>query len=98
MPAFGHVGGGNVMLRTELCERLGIEYPILSAGFGPGAGPDVVAGGSKAGGRGVLGAGGFGVPFLCELIGRVRGRRARPFAVTSIVEAFADGPCTAGLS
>src|SRR5437879_982332 len=31
------------MLKTELCERLGIEHPILSAGFGPGAGPEFVA-------------------------------------------------------
>ena len=26
-------------LRTELCDRIGIEYPIISAGMGPVAGP-----------------------------------------------------------
>ncbi len=31
-------------LRTELCDRLGIEYPVVSAGMGPVAGTgDAVA-------------------------------------------------------
>jgi NAD(P)H-dependent flavin oxidoreductase YrpB (nitropropane dioxygenase family) len=31
------------MLKTRVTERLGIDHPILSAGFGPGAAPDLVA-------------------------------------------------------
>ena len=49
-------------LRTELCDRIGIEYPIVSAGMGPVAGTgDPVATGelaaavSNAGGLGVIG-------------------------------------------
>jgi NAD(P)H-dependent flavin oxidoreductase YrpB (nitropropane dioxygenase family) len=42
-------------LRTRFCRELGIEYPIWSAGFG-GAGPELVAAVSGAGGFGVLGA------------------------------------------
>src|SRR5256885_16061735 len=85
------------MLKTELCERLGIEHPILSAGFGPGAGPDVVAAVSNAGGCGVLGASGFSVPYLRELIGQVRALTTRPFGVNLILEDIAEGPIGAGL-
>src|SRR2546428_3855911 len=83
------------MLKTQLCERLGIEHPILSAGFGPGAGPDVVAAVSNAGGCGVLGASGFSVPYLRELIGRVRALTTRPFGVNLILVDIAEGPIQA---
>src|SRR3989442_586335 len=85
------------MLKTQLCERLGIEHPILSAGFGPGAGPGVVAAVSNAGGCGVLGASGFSVPYLRELIGRVRTLTTRPFGVNLILEDIAEGPIQACL-
>jgi NAD(P)H-dependent flavin oxidoreductase YrpB (nitropropane dioxygenase family) len=47
-----------VALRTPLCERLGIDVPILAAGMGSLAGPDLVAAVSEAGGFGVLGVSG----------------------------------------
>ncbi len=50
-------------LSTELCDRIGIEYPVISAGMGPVAGTgdpvataDLVAVVSSAGGLGVIGA------------------------------------------
>jgi NAD(P)H-dependent flavin oxidoreductase YrpB (nitropropane dioxygenase family) len=43
------------MLRTPLCQQLGIAYPILSVGMGPVAGPELAAAVSNAGGGGVLG-------------------------------------------
>ena len=53
-------------LRTPLCEMLGIEYPILSAGMGPsligektGAPVELVVAVSEAGGLGVLGGRGL---------------------------------------
>lgn len=52
-------------LRTSLCDLLGIRYPIVNAGMGPAAGPDLAAAVTNAGGFGVLGGG--GMP-----IGRVR--------------------------
>ena len=45
---------GTRILRTPLCDLLGIEVPIISAGMRPIAGPDLVAV-SNAGGLGVLG-------------------------------------------
>lgn len=85
------------MLKTEVSEGLGIEYPILSAGFGPGAGPDVVAAVSNAGGCGVLGASGFSVPYLRELIRRVRALTSKPFGVNLIIEDIEEGPIEACL-
>jgi len=85
------------MLKTELCDRIGIEHPILSAGFGPGAAPDVVAAVSNAGGCGVLGASGFSAPYLRELIRRVRALTSKPFGVNLILEDIEPGPIEACL-
>src|SRR5216684_52385 len=41
-------------LHTELCDLLGIEYPILQSGMRRIAGPDLAAEVSKAGGLGIL--------------------------------------------
>ena len=80
------------MLKTRLTEQLGIDHPILSAGFGPGAAPEVVAAVSNAGGCGVLGASGFSVPYLRSLIRRVRVLTSKPFGVNLIVEDIEEGP------
>ena len=45
-------------LHTPLCDLLGIGYPILCAGMGLAAGPELAAAVSKAGGFGVIGGGG----------------------------------------
>src|SRR5882724_11207512 len=44
------------MLRTRVCELLGIEHPIVLGGMGSGTSPELVAAVSRAGGLGVLGA------------------------------------------
>ncbi len=79
---------GKRVLRTELCEMLGIEYPILSAGMGPnllgeqtGAPVDLVVAVSEAGGLGVLGASGYSLDELREAIVEVRSRTDKPFGV-----------------
>ena len=60
-----------IRLRTKLCDKLGIEYPMLSAGMGPtlmgertGAPVELVVAVSEAGGLGVLGGSGFTVDIL----------------------------------
>jgi NAD(P)H-dependent flavin oxidoreductase YrpB (nitropropane dioxygenase family) len=75
-------------LRTELCDLLGIEYPILSAGMGPslvgektGAPVELVVAVSEAGGLGVLGAAGYTVDELREAI-RERRRPSPTFSRT----------------
>ncbi len=79
---------GRPVLRTKLCNILGIEYPILSAGMGPslvgertGATVDLVVAVSEAGGLGVLGAAGFTIDEMREAIREIRGRTDRPFGV-----------------
>ena len=65
------------ILRTALCDLLGIEYPVISAGMGPvggGARPSAIAelaaAVSNAGGLGVIGGAGFGPHCLREEITR----------------------------
>ena len=69
------------VLRTALCDLLGIEYPVIQSGMGSVAGPDLVAEVSRAGGLGILA--GLNVPPE-ELRGRIRHVREltdRPFGV-----------------
>src|SRR2546430_16533932 len=73
-------------LRTPLCRDLGIEYPIFSAGMGTGAGPDLAAAVSNAGGFGVIGASAFLPEAIPGLIAQVRDRTARPFGVNFIID------------
>ena len=44
-------------LKTEICERLGIEYPVFQAGMGFVARSALAGAVSEAGGLGVIGAG-----------------------------------------
>ncbi|MCC6382034.1 MAG: nitronate monooxygenase [Dehalococcoidia bacterium] len=76
------------VLRTALCDLLGVEYPVISAGMGPvGGGSDpaatapLVAAVSNAGGLGVIGGAGFTPDELRDEIRRVRAMTTRPFGV-----------------
>jgi nitronate monooxygenase len=69
------------VLRTALCDLLGIDYPVIQSGMGFVAGPDLVAEVCRAGGLGVLA--GLNVP-PDELRARIRQVRAltdRPFGI-----------------
>jgi NAD(P)H-dependent flavin oxidoreductase YrpB (nitropropane dioxygenase family) len=44
------------MLRTRICELLGIEHPIVLGGMGSATSPELVAAVCAAGAFGVLGA------------------------------------------
>jgi nitronate monooxygenase len=94
-------------LRTPLCDQLGIEYPILSAGMGPsligektGAPVELVVAVSEAGGMGVLGGAGYSVDGLREQIREIKKLTDKPFGVDlllpgAIVE-MGDRPGRAG--
>jgi len=75
-----------VPLRTPLCRELGIEYPILSAGIGSAAGPELASAVSNAGGFGVLGMSGMKPAEMRRLIGRARELTERPFGVNVIID------------
>jgi nitronate monooxygenase len=79
---------GKRILRTKLCDILGIEYPILCAGMGPslvgektGTPKELVVAVSEAGGLGVLGASGFTVEQMREEIRDIRKMTDKPFGV-----------------
>lgn len=72
-------------LRTPFCRELGIDYPICSVGFGLGAGPELAAAVSGAGGFGVLGASGLSADAIRSLVARTRDLTDRPFGVNVII-------------
>ena len=81
-------------LRTTLCKRLGIDYPILSAGMGPsligeatGATVELVVAVSEAGGLGVLGAAGLTVDGMRDAIREIKSQTDRPFGVDILLPA-----------
>lgn len=81
-------------LRTPLCEILGIEYPILSAGMGPsligestGAPVELVVAVSEAGGMGVLGGAGYTVEEMRDAIREIRKLTDKPFGVDLLLPA-----------
>lgn len=75
-------------LRTKLCDELGIDYPIMSAGMGSampgipsGAPVELVVAVSEAGGLGVLGAAGYTLDEMQEKIREIRKLTDKPFGV-----------------
>ena len=79
---------GKRILKTRLCDMLGIDYPILSAGMGPtligentGAPVELVVAVSEAGGLGVLGGSGFTVEELRVAIREIKSLTDKPFGV-----------------
>jgi len=58
-------------LQTPLTEILGIKHPIMLAGMGGVAGPELAAAVSNAGGIGTIGGGGFSPNALSETMDRV---------------------------
>jgi NAD(P)H-dependent flavin oxidoreductase YrpB (nitropropane dioxygenase family) len=104
---------GKPVLRTRLCDILGIEYPILSAGMGPslvgektGATVELVVAVSEAGGLGVLGAAGFTIDDMRDAIREIRKQTDKPFGVdlllpvqtTSAADMDHEGPPQVPLS
>ncbi|MEE3330271.1 MAG: nitronate monooxygenase [Myxococcota bacterium] len=75
-------------LRTEFCDRVGIEYPVILAGMGPVAGTgepvatgDLVAAVSNAGGLGILGGVAYSPDQLRAEIRKIRSLTDKPFGV-----------------
>jgi enoyl-[acyl-carrier protein] reductase II len=69
------------MFKTELTEKLGIEYPIIQAGMGGVARAELVAAVSNAGGLGVIGAAMMTPPILREQVRKVKDLTDKPFGV-----------------
>ena len=91
--------GGRDALRTPVCERLDVRYPIFSVGMGGGmAGPGLAAAVSEAGGCGVLGMGGMPAPVVREQIRALRCLTDRSFGVNVILPLLQEGQIEACLA
>lgn len=73
------------MLRTRLCDLLGIEHPIIQAPIWPAAAPELAAAVADAGGLGSIAAIFGSAERVKQHIARVRQLTSRPFAVNHVV-------------
>lgn len=75
------------MPRTQLCELLDIEVPVLGAPMGPEImSLELAAAISNAGGLGIISFGGYPPPALKERIKKLRSLTSRPFGVNILLE------------
>lgn len=73
------------MLRTPVCDLLGVEVPIVQAAIWPATSPELVAAVCEAGGLGSIGAVFEGPESVQRQVGRVRERTDKPFAINHVV-------------
>ncbi len=73
------------MLRTPICDLLGVEVPIVQAAIWPATVPELVAAVSEAGGLGSVGSVFESAESVERQIARVREPTERPFAVNHVV-------------
>ena len=92
------------VLRTALCDMLGIEYPVILAGMGPVAGglqgpvatAELAAAVSNAGGLGVVGGAGYGPEQLRKEINKMRSMTQKPFGVDLLLPSNYMGGAASG--
>ena len=85
------------MLKTPLCDALGIEHPIFCAGIGAASGPALTAAVSNAGGCGVLGSASLAGKFVRAEIQRLKGLTNKPFGVNLVLPLLRKGQIEACL-
>lgn len=73
------------MLKTRVCDTLGITHPIALGGMGTVFGADLVAAVSEAGGLGALGCAGLSVDQITQAVDAIRARTERPFALNFLL-------------
>ncbi|HVO23490.1 MAG TPA: nitronate monooxygenase [Candidatus Margulisiibacteriota bacterium] len=73
------------MLRTPLCETLGIQYPIIAAPMGFVTGPELAAAVSNAGGLGIMSFSANPPAVLRQEIRRLRALTDKPFGVNLLL-------------
>lgn len=76
------------VMRTDLCDVLGIDAPIIGAPFGPWDSVELAAAICSAGGLGSLGTAARSVPELQEQWARLRARTDGPFAINHVTRPF----------
>jgi enoyl-[acyl-carrier protein] reductase II len=69
------------VLRTAVCDLLGIKYPIVQGGMAHVGTAELVAAVSNAGGLGIIGAGHYPADWVRQQIIRTRELTTHPFGV-----------------
>ena len=69
------------MIRTVLCDLLGIQYPIIQGGMAWISTAELVAAVSEAGALGVIGAGSAAPGYVRDQIAKTRALTSKPFGV-----------------
>jgi enoyl-[acyl-carrier protein] reductase II len=70
-----------IMFKTEICELLGIEYPIIQGGMAWVATAELAAAVSNGGGLGIIGAGNAPADFVRNEIRKVKKLTDKPYGV-----------------
>jgi len=83
---------GDKVLHTELCDILGVEYPIILAGMGKVSGAELAAAVSNAGGLGVLGASIWTLDEMRDEIRKVKELTDKPFGVDLLFPGMTGTP------
>jgi NAD(P)H-dependent flavin oxidoreductase YrpB (nitropropane dioxygenase family) len=78
--------GGAVLVKTALCDLLGIEIPIIQAPIGNVSCVDLAVAVSDAGGLGMLAASWRTTEDLRRMIREIRERTERPFGVNLVLQ------------
>jgi NAD(P)H-dependent flavin oxidoreductase YrpB (nitropropane dioxygenase family) len=73
------------MIRTRICDLLGIVHPIVLGGMGTATTAPLVAAVSNAGGFGMLGTSAFNAATLEAEIAAIRERTERSFGVNHLL-------------
>ena len=86
------------MIRTRVCDLLGIEYPIALGGLGGGhTRPEMVAAVSDAGGFGTQGCHQLNVAQIHDAAAAIRSRTSKPFAFNFLMFLFEEDCFAAAL-
>jgi NAD(P)H-dependent flavin oxidoreductase YrpB (nitropropane dioxygenase family) len=80
-----------LMLRTRICDLLGIEFPIISAGMGGVAGAKLAAAVSEAGGLGTLGLAALSREGIRNEVAAARTRTRKPLAANLLIPFLRPG-------
>src|SRR5438876_10477204 len=73
------------MLRTRICELLGIRHPIVLGGMGTATNPELVAAVTNAGGLGILSVTNQSADQQRQDVGRIRELTSGPFGLNHLL-------------
>jgi len=85
------------MLRTPICDLLGIEHPVALGGMGSATNPELVAAVSNAGGLGALGCHGQTPEQVGERTQNIRRQTNKPFGLNFLLFHTRDDSFAAAL-